>query len=1350
MKKFLLVLFLASSVFGQTELRLIPGTTPMYNAEEIDNFNSEFITTNSFLLINNETNYLVNDPKLTIGEGNLIIKINGKPTTFSANSTSNVEVNISSSSIGGVNIIGANSPEDEDVLYEGVKILKFDKDTGFSVSPTNQSEVMIKMNSAWTELIPDLNGQEFSPDYSGEWDIDTDYKIGNIISYNSEYWICKEANKGKQPDESNKWIKLGNLKPQGEEKLSIKVVESDEPGTYWDYSHTNKNEKTFYIGVGPGGERLEHIFNSEIDDAYQIENIKKNYYFDYDGSEISEDPYNIIIPESSIDKNDKLTLYLHQAPSIFAYYNIEPENILGKSYPREKFWLEDEEDGVWTFELKSPPGCTDWNISQYTKRDVGTFVEWIINDEGTIIGYNPSTLKGRIRIPASVNGTNVVTLNDNLFEGQTEVTYFELPEGLETIRNMAFSGCNKITSIVFPNSLVNIYDSAFTGCFALEEITVGNNIEFFDTDVFCDCPNINTIYFTRMDNENHEDAEQRIRHLLKTSFEPDPYYCDITPLECNFEITKNGTITEYEIESETPGCITIPSEIDGIEVVAIDGGVISWNEDITKVILPNTLIQISDGNFNGLSIRTFEIPNSVEEIEGYILTDNGYLKRIRIPASVNEIGDNFGCYSEKLNTIKVSKNNQEFTDENGVLFTKDMTLLKVYPCGKKDETYNIPDGVETIGYDAFCYAYNLTNVYIPDSVTKLDNYAFDSSELKEIYIPDSVVDFGDYESDSYTFEYCSNLEKVRLPQNMTYIPHGIFEGCESLSDIEIPDSVETIYAGAFYGCSSLKEIILPAGLTSIKWSVFSYCHNLTNIVIPQSVEEIGGYAFSRTSITSFEWPESVTEIRDGTFEGCQSLTNIIIPNNVTSIGSYVFSEHTKLTNITIPESVESIGQETFKECSTLTNIVFAGDIDSIGQNLFLRCDNLWDVWFNEKTMEDVQNMDNYPWALQKDCRIHCKDRDIIVPKLTSTFTFSDGHSEEILIEGELDARFQNRSDLINVELGDKITSIGTLAFGGCRGLTTIIIPDSVRSIGSHAFYGCKNLTNVRIPNKVTNIGYWTFRDCYRLTSLTIPASVLNIENEVFAGDPNLTTINYTLKQDQTAEDRKQEIINMLTSSSFNTSQITTWNIITEEVESTNPQQLSTTRKKINTTEQETDINTSSDQPQQNSILSNVSTFTFKDEHTEEIDIEKTMDNRFQSNNELVSVSFGTNISVISERAFSGCQALTNIIFNNNLLAIGGYAFYNCNSLENINLPTNLTTIARFAFAQCNNLTSITIPNTITIIANKAFNGCIKLSTINFILKQNETEEDGQQRIQTLLSNSGFDISQITTWNPISQ
>ena len=92
----------------------------------------------------------------------------------------------------------------------------------------------------------------------------------------------------------------------------------------------------------------------------------------------------------------------------------------------------------------------------------------------------------------------------------------------------------------------------------------------------------------------------------------------------------------------------------------------------------------------------------------------------------------------------------------------------------------------------------------------------------------------------------------------------------------------------------------------------------------------------------------------------------------------------------------------------------------------------------------------------------------------------------------------NTSDLVHVEIGNGVTSIGDLAFGVCYALTSVTIPDSVTSIGEYAFNYCSALRSVIIPNSVTSIGNAAFQHCTALTSVTIPDSVTSIGEYAFS------------------------------------------------------------------------------------------------------------------------------------------------------------------------------------------------------------------------------------------------------------
>ena len=90
--------------------------------------------------------------------------------------------------------------------------------------------------------------------------------------------------------------------------------------------------------------------------------------------------------------------------------------------------------------------------------------------------------------------------------------------------------------------------------------------------------------------------------------------------------------------------------------------------------------------------------------------------------------------------------------------------------------------------------------------------------------------------------------------------------------------------------------------------------------------------------------------------------------------------------------------------------------------------------------------------------------------------------------------------------GMPVVSLGSNAFRGCTGLTSITISDGVTSIGNEAFYGCTGLTAIEIPDSVTSISNSAFRNCTGLTAITIPDSVTSIGNDAFYNCTGLTAI----------------------------------------------------------------------------------------------------------------------------------------------------------------------------------------------------------------------------------------------------
>ncbi len=415
-----------------------------------------------------------------------------------------------------------------------------------------------------------------------------------------------------------------------------------------------------------------------------------------------------------------------------------------------------------------------------------------------------------------------------------------------------------------------------------------------------------------------------------------------TQAQFNF-ITNNGAIiiTGY---TGPGGPVTIPASTNGLPVTTIEGPSFE-DKGITSVAIPASVTNIQAGEFapnTVLTVFTVDPSNPVYSSAGGVMFDKnqttlfeyppglsgGYvipstvtntgtsafsacyylssvtissnvttigsegfafcfgLTSVAIPAGVTSIGPGAFLNCHSLTAFTVDPGNLFFSSLGGVLFDKNQQTLIIFPVGLSG-SYIVPNGVVTIGPDAFFLCVNLTSVTMPASVTTLDDQAF-----------------GD----------CSGLTTITLGAGVNQISTSAFGGCTQLTAINVnpTNAVLSSIAGVVFDKSQTTLIQFPPGYPG------SY-------TTPGSVTSIAPYAAEDCALSALTLATGVTNIGELAFQGCGNLTSMTILSPVTSLGIFTFADCSRLATVIIHGGVSSFGVDAFIYSSAQVSFYFTGN-----------------------------------------------------------------------------------------------------------------------------------------------------------------------------------------------------------------------------------------------------------------------------------------------------------------------------------------------------------------------------------------------------------------------------------------
>ena len=278
----------------------------------------------------------------------------------------------------------------------------------------------------------------------------------------------------------------------------------------------------------------------------------------------------------------------------------------------------------------------------------------------------------------------------------------DLKSCILSIGRYAFSGCKNLKKISIPVSVEIIGLAAFSGS-GIESIHLPANLKTISTAAFSGCTNLKSVEFpaglTKIENMAFEKS-------------------GLIRMELPDTVTTMGS----DVFSECPNLefVKLPRNLEVIEM-----SMFKKCAKLQSVVFPENVKVIGRWAFMWCDeLQNFTLPESVETIGLQAFIDCESLTEVTIPANVTIIEQNSFSGCGKLRAIYVAEGNPAYQSVDGVLMTKDGTMVHTCP-GAKEGTFVIPNGVTTIASLAFFDCQNLKRLVIPATLTTINERGFD-------------------------------------------------------------------------------------------------------------------------------------------------------------------------------------------------------------------------------------------------------------------------------------------------------------------------------------------------------------------------------------------------------------------------------------------------------------------------------------------------------------------------------------------------------------------------------------------------------------------------------------------------
>lgn len=572
----------------------------------------------------------------------------------------------------------------------------------------------------------------------------------------------------------------------------------------------------------------------------------------------------------------------------------------------------------------------DYNGLEYNYED---------NTDGTITLTRYNGSDSIITIPAELDGKSVSTIGDSLFNSNSSLTEVTISDGIKSIEGSAFGDCAALKSVKLPDSLEEIYGFAFSGCTALESIELPSALKVLGKGAFDGCASLSGIVipeglsglgertFADCGNLKSVTFKEGFKNLGKEVF-LNCAFDEVTlsqsiesignyALGYNYDGIYYKSIENFKVKGYAGTCAQIYATDNAFEFEDLTPAPDYETEDIsvTEVRIKKYLLT---------DVSDVIIPDKIEgkdvvEIAEGAFEGHNEIKTVTIPASVTRIEDGAFASCKKLEVFIVNESNSDYKTVDDNLYNKEGNKLIAYACGKTDDTFTVPDDVNTIAKKAFYGCDSLKEITVPNSVTNIEGealgYYYDGVENTDRIYTDFVIKgYEGYPAEAYanangiTFEKL--VEETTAPE--TTAPEDTTAPEETTASTEATETAPI--SGVSYDFDAETGTLTVTGTGAIPnylegeipWQGKNLEDKVKKIVISGGITSIGNQAFEKfTEVEEVIIPDSVQTIGDNSFDECKKLKTVDFGKGVKTIGNGAFFD-TAMTEAKLPASVSEI------------------------------------------------------------------------------------------------------------------------------------------------------------------------------------------------------------------------------------------------------------------------------------------------------------------------------------------------------------------------------------------------------------------------------------------------------------